>query len=60
MMEEIYQLKTNKTNEKMSQHEEHAANKEETPEGGVPQNAKQRFITMAEVAALRARKGQSS
>ena len=28
------------------------ADKEETPAGGVPQNAKQRFITMAEVAAL--------
>ena len=28
------------------------ADKEETPAGGVPQNAEQRFITMAEVAAL--------
>ena len=28
------------------------ADKEETPTGGVPQNAEQRFITMAEVAAL--------
>ena len=53
MMEEIYQLKTDKTNEKRSQYDtEHAANKEETPAGGVPQNAKQRFITMAEVVAL--------
>ena len=28
------------------------ADKEETLVGGVPQNAEQRFITMAEVAAL--------
>ena len=28
------------------------ADKEETPTGGVPQNAEQRFITMAEVAAF--------
>ena len=53
MMEEICQLKTDKTKEKGSQHDlEHAADKEETPARGVPQNAKQRFITMAEVAAL--------
>jgi len=53
MMEEIRQLKTDKTKEKGNQHDpEHAADKEETLAGGVPQNAKQRFITMAEVAAL--------
>ena len=53
MMEEICQLKTNKIKEKGSQHDpEHATDKEETPAGSVPQNAEQRFITMAEVAAL--------
>ena len=53
MMEEIFQLKMDKTKEKGSQHDlEHAADKEETLVGGVPQNAKQCFITMAEVAAL--------
>ena len=53
MMEEIRQLKTDKTKEKGSQHNsKHAADKEETPAGGVPQNAEQRFITMAEVAAF--------
>ena len=53
MMEEIRRLKMNKTKEKGSQHDpEHAVNKEETPIGGVPQNAEQRFITMAEVIAL--------
>ena len=52
MMEEIHQLKADKMKEKESQHDpEHAANKEETLAGGVPR-AKQRFITMAEVAAL--------
>ena len=40
MMEEIRQLKTDRTKEKGSQHDpEHAADKEETPTGGVPQNA---------------------
>ena len=53
MMEEIRQLKTDRTKEKESQHDpEHATDKEETPARGVPQNAKQRFITMAEAAAL--------
>ena len=53
MMEEIRQLKADKTKEKRSQHDpEHATNKEETPAGGVPQNAKERFITIAEVATL--------
>ena len=53
MMEEIHQLKTDKAKEKGSQHDpEHVANKEETPIGCVPQNAEQRFITMAEVVAL--------
>ena len=52
-MEEICQLKTDRTKEKESQHDpEHAADKEKTPAGGVPQHAEQRFITMAEVAAL--------
>ena len=53
MMEEIRQLKTNKTKEKRSQHDpKHTADKEETLAGGVPQNAEQRFITMVEVVAL--------
>ena len=53
MMEEIRQLKKDKTKEKGSQHDlKHAVDKEETPVGGVPQNAKQRFITMAKVTAL--------
>ena len=53
MMEEIYQLKTDKTKEKGSQHNpKHATDKEETLAGVVPQNTDQRFITMAEVAAL--------
>ena len=53
MMEEICQLKTNKTKEKGSQHDlEHTADKEETQAGAVSQNAEQRFITMAEVVAL--------
>ena len=48
-MEETRQLKTDRTKEKGSQHDpEHAA--EETLARGVPQNAEQRFITMAEVA----------
>ena len=52
-MEEICQLKTDKIKEKGSQHDpEHVADKEETPARGVLQNAEQRFITMAEVAAL--------
>ena len=50
-MEEIHQLKIERMKEKGSQHDlEHAV--EETPAGGVLQNAEQRFITMAEVAAL--------
>ena len=52
-MEEICQLKADKTKEKGSQHDpDHAANREETLVGGVPWNAEQRFITMAKVAAL--------
>ena len=52
-MEEIRQLKADKTKKKGSQHDpEHAADREETLAGGVPQNAEQRFITMAEVGAL--------
>ena len=51
MMEEICQLKTDRTKEKGSQHDpKHAA--EETLARGVPQNPEQRFITMVEVAAL--------
>ena len=50
-MEEIRQLKTDRMKEKGSQHDlEHVA--EKTPAGGVPQNAEQRFITVAEVTAL--------
>ena len=50
-MEEIRQLKTDRTKEKGSHHDpEHAI--EETPAGGVPQNAEQCFITMAKVAAF--------
>ena len=53
MMEEIRQLKANKTKEKGSQHDpDHVANKKETLARGAPRNAEQRFITMAEVAAL--------
>ena len=53
MMEEIRQLKTDKTKEKGSQHDpEYAADKKVTLAGDVPQNTEQRFITMAEVAAL--------
>ena len=53
MMEEISHLKTDKINKKGSQHDlEYATDKEETPAGGVPQNAEQRFIIMAEVATL--------
>ena len=53
MMEEIRQLKADKTKEKGSQHDlDHATDGGETLAGGVPQNAGQRFITMAEVAAL--------
>ena len=53
MMEEIRQLKVDKTKEKGNQHDlDHAADKEETLAGGVPRNAEHRFITMAEVAAL--------
>ena len=53
MIEEIHQLKADKTKEKGSQHDpEHAADREEALAGGVPRNAEQRFITMAKVAAL--------
>ena len=53
MMEEVHQLKTNKTKEKGSQHDlERVANKEETLVRGAPQNAEQCFITMAKVVAL--------
>ena len=39
MMEEIRQLKADKTKEKGSQHvPEHVANREETLAGGVPRN----------------------
>ena len=53
MMEKIRQLKADKTKEKGSQHDpDHVADREETLAGGVPRNAGQRFIIMAEVAAL--------
>ena len=52
-MEEICQMKADKTKEKGSQHDpEHAADKKETLVGGAPQNTEQHFITMAEVAML--------
>ena len=52
-MEEIFQMKADKTKEKGSQHNpKHVANKEETFIGGGLLNTKQRFITMVEVAAL--------
>ena len=52
-MEEIRQLKADKTKEKGSQHDpDHAADEIETLAGGVPRNAGQCFITMAGVAAL--------
>ena len=53
MMEEIRQLKADKTKEKGSQHDpEHVADREETLAGSVSQNAEQCFITMAKVAAF--------
>ena len=52
-MEEICQMKVGKTKEKGSKHDpENAADKEETPVEGGPQNAKQRFIIMTEVVVL--------
>ena len=52
-MEEMRQLKVDKTKEKGSQHDpEHVADKEETPVGGGLQNTEQRFVTMANIAAL--------
>ena len=52
-MEEIRHIKADRTKEKESQHDpKHAVDKEETPVGGALQNTEQRFITMAEVAAL--------
>ena len=52
-MEEIRQLKADKTKEKGSQHDpKHVADREETLVRGVPRNTEQRFITMAEVAIL--------
>ena len=53
LMEEIHQLKADKTKEKGSQHDpEHVADKEETLVGGGLQNTKQCFIMMVEVTAL--------
>ena len=53
MMEEIPQLKADKTKEKGSQHDlDHVTDREETLARGVSRNAGQRFITMVEVAAL--------
>ena len=46
-------MKADKTKEKGSQHDpKHAADREETPIRGGPQNVEQRFITMVEVATL--------
>ena len=53
LMEEIRQMKADRMKEKGSQHDpKHAADKEETPVNGGPQNAERRFITMAEVTTL--------
>ena len=52
-MEEIRQMKVDKTKEKGNQNDlKHEIDKEETPVWSGPQNAEQRFITMAEVVAL--------
>ena len=52
-MEEIHQMKADKTKKKGSQHDpEHVVDKEETLVRGGPQNTKQCFITMVEVATL--------
>ena len=52
-MEEIRQMKADKTKEKGSQHDpDHATNNEETSTGGGPYNVKQRFITIIEVTML--------
>ena len=57
-MEEIRQMKVEKTKEKESQHDlEHATDKEETPMGGGLQNVEQHFITIAEVAVLLKQEG---
>ena len=61
MMEEIRQLKADKTKEKGSQHDpDHAADGVETLAGGAPRSAGQRFITMAEVAALLEQESQNT
>ena len=53
MMEEILQMKADKTKEKGSQHNpKHVANKDKTLTGGGPPNVEHHIITMAEVAAL--------
>ena len=58
MMEEICQLKIDKTKEKGSQNDpEDAVDKKETPAGGVPQHAEQRFITMAEKRSSQNKRG---
>ena len=52
-MEEMCQLKADKTKKNGNQHDpDHVTDKEETPVRGGPHNTKQRFIAMANVAAL--------
>ena len=59
-MEEIRQLKTNKTKEKGSQHDsKHAVDKKETSVRGAPQNTEQHFITMVEAALLEQEKARA-
>lgn len=52
-MEEMHQLKVDKTKEKGSQHVlENVVDKEETPEGGGLQKVEQCFIIMVNIVAL--------
>lgn len=52
-MEEMHQLKVDKTKEKGSQHvPENVVDKEETPEGGGLQKVEQCFIIMVNIVAL--------
>lgn len=53
MIEEIHQLKVDKTKEKGSQHNlENVTDKKETSEGGCLQNAEPWFVTMADVTTM--------
>ena len=52
-MEEIHQMKVDKTKKKGNHHDpEHVVDKEETPVRHGPHIAEQRFINMAKVAEL--------